>query len=439
MMEDEKSPTVTSFLAVFTIILALATSLWRLWNWPIFVAVISGKISPVIPQIQAADKTISLFGLNGQMLLHGIISAGAVTLILVRRFQVRDRRFWLALLPGILLMALAALSLSWSVVPQQTSNRILPFVALTCAGVILGLTSRENEILTALEIFSIGVIVACFFALWRYPTNATMTAQGAFAWRGIFLHKNYLGLAMTVANLIFLVRLFEFRRQHWILWLARLGLYALTLFMLLKSNAKASLVALIAATLLLALGFATLRWGHRLNKRHWILVTCAGVAGMVLLWLARQPILDILGRSSALTGRIPLWSVLVPYIAARPLLGYGFGDAFWNKYQGTIDIGGTWHPPHAHNAFVDFALALGLLGLALVLILLVEIFVLDLRHFLRVRLTEAMWPLLLLALSVLISMAESLLASQAYFLWTLLLLSFGLTLRGELAAAGASR
>jgi O-antigen ligase len=208
--------------------------------------------------------------------------------------------------------------------------------------------------------------------------------------------------------------------------------------MLLESNAKANLVALIAAYLLLALGFAYLKWGHRLNKTHWVLVTCAGVASLLLLWLARQPILDILGRSSALTGRTPLWSSLLPFIADRPLLGYGFGDAFWNKYQYAIALGGTWHPPHAHNAFVDFALALGLLGLALVLILILEIFVLDLRYFLRVRLTMAMWPLLLLALSVLVSMAESLLASQSYFFWTLLLLSLGFTLRAELVPVAPS-
>lgn len=77
----------------------------------------------------------------------------------------------------------------------------------------------------------------------------------------------------------------------------------------------------------------------------------------------------LLGRSDlsatqTLSGRIPLWTQLLPYIWERPFLGYGFGG-FWTSDR-VIDISGQvgWGVPGAHNGFIDIILGIGILGVA---------------------------------------------------------------------------
>lgn len=435
---NARSSKLISGLAVLGIILTLAASMWRLWNWPILAAVINAKITAIIPQIQATDSgDLSISGVDAKLFFYAAILIGAVTLVLVRRFQVADRRFWIALLPPVLVMILAGLSVSWSVAPAHTSSQLLSFFALTIAALLFGLASREDEILLALEVFSAGVILASLIALLRYPhpTGATMVVLKVSSWRGIFIHKNYLGLTMALANAVFLLRAFHPRRQHWIWRALRLSGFALALFMLFRTNARTSLLVLIAMYVVLALGFAYLKWGHRLSRKHWILLTSSAVAGLALLWIGRRSVLALLGRNATLTGRTWLWRVLAGWIAHRPVLGFGFGQAFWIARKGRPFRNRPWLPSQAHNMYIDFALSLGWVGLVLLLILILETLVLDLRYFLRARSVLSLWPLLLLAVVVIAGMAESFLASNTYFLWTLLILAFGFTLRAGLAPA----
>jgi exopolysaccharide production protein ExoQ len=441
---NSKWPAAISALAIFGTILSLATSMWRLWNWPILSAIINARIAPIIPQIHATDRGVLIvFGQSGPQLLSLAALACAAAVLAMRRARPISWYLGVALLPCLLVILLALFSISWSVAPGNTRAQVLPFATLTVAVLILGMISTEEEILTALEIFSIGVIVASLFALLRYYEGATMVVNKSFAWRGIFVYKNNLGLAMALANAILLLRLFAFRSGDWPLTLFRLGMYAVTLLMLFMSNTMTSLVSLIAIYLLLGLALAYLKWGEHLKRKHWVLVTAATIAGFILLWAGRRPILGLFGRTPELTGRLPLWALLATYVAERPFLGYGFGQAFWRKYGRAIVLGRNWlivrgrgwRPGQAHNMFMEFALSLGLIGLALVLIMIAETLVLGLRHFLRARSIRAIWPLLLLALVVLVGMAESFVTSHTYFLWALVVLSFGFVLRAEFARA----
>ncbi|MEM6330602.1 MAG: O-antigen ligase family protein [Planctomycetota bacterium] len=74
-------------------------------------------------------------------------------------------------------------------------------------------------------------------------------------------------------------------------------------------------------------------------------------------------------QSSALTGRLPLWSLLMKESAGRHLQGAGFG-AFWNVRQ-TERVGDKllWYPRHAHSAYVETVLNIGVIGLAITLVL----------------------------------------------------------------------
>jgi exopolysaccharide production protein ExoQ len=84
------------------------------------------------------------------------------------------------------------------------------------------------------------------------------------------------------------------------------------------------------------------------------------------------PLVPYLTRGSvesttALTGRVPLWDVLLPEVAQRPWLGAGFA-AFWSpdKLRQLQLLLGEW-AVSAHNGFLEEALNTGVVGLAILL------------------------------------------------------------------------
>jgi exopolysaccharide production protein ExoQ len=72
--------------------------------------------------------------------------------------------------------------------------------------------------------------------------------------------------------------------------------------------------------------------------------------------------------TTSLTGRTSLWDALYAYLQERPWTGYGFG-AFWNpEFLAQIWSIIPWHPPVAHDGFLDEVLGTGLIGSALLLL-----------------------------------------------------------------------
>lgn len=75
----------------------------------------------------------------------------------------------------------------------------------------------------------------------------------------------------------------------------------------------------------------------------------------------------LLGRTDSqeattLTGRVPLWAELVPYIVDKPFFGYGY-DGFWTpERQLEISRRIGWPAPGGHSGFLDMTLGVGLPG-----------------------------------------------------------------------------
>ncbi len=84
-----------------------------------------------------------------------------------------------------------------------------------------------------------------------------------------------------------------------------------------------------------------------------------------------------------LTGRIEVWRELMPYIEARPWLGYGY-ESFWTTPR-LVDFGSSqgWAVPDAHNGFINFALGIGLPGSLLYTCVLGLAFARSVRQYVR--------------------------------------------------------
>jgi O-antigen ligase len=70
------------------------------------------------------------------------------------------------------------------------------------------------------------------------------------------------------------------------------------------------------------------------------------------------------------TGRTSIWQFALDSLAARPVTGYGYA-AFWGTPQVVYGLSqpGVWaaEAAHAHNAYLNLAVAIGIPGLLLVL------------------------------------------------------------------------
>lgn len=99
------------------------------------------------------------------------------------------------------------------------------------------------------------------------------------------------------------------------------------------------------------------------------------VGGMVVLAIEYPSLIfSLISRSDSLSGREQIWNAISASILRRPLGGYGF-DAFWSLTGGEasrVFASAGWVVTSAHNGFLNVGLELGLIGVALVSVVLLQ-------------------------------------------------------------------
>ncbi|WP_448383386.1 O-antigen ligase family protein [Desulfosoma sp.] len=255
----------------------------------------------------------------------------------------------------------AALSFLWSEGPDMTLRRTVGVTLTAVYAVALRLRFADEDFLKLLGWTVLVALATSFVLVAAAPHWAVMEFPHEGAWNGAFLHKNVLGRIAALGMLFFaFLRWIDDRPA---LWNGALALAALCLW---RSQSASSLVLVCA---LAGMGIA-LR--ELLQRTRWngptVLVIALGLAtaGYYAV-LNVDLLLHILRRDVTLTGRTPLWSVLLPMLQERFWTGYGF-RAFWLGWDGPsaeVYKAMTWFPEHAHNGFLDLWLELGFVGVIL--------------------------------------------------------------------------
>lgn len=231
------------------------------------------------------------------------------------------------------------------------------------------------------------------------------------AWRGVYIHKNIFGATMALTGILMYLQSVRLPKYRWLF----LGLAALALFCLQRSNsgmAKVILVTLMA--LLLFLRFIK-RLPPRLAFASMGVFLAVGVSVVILITQnAEYIIVEKLGKDMTLTGRTYIWPLLVEAIKKRPWLGYGY-DGFWQPWRESDnpalsirppELDG-FIPPNGHNGFLDIALQTGWIGLGVFIIsLLIDIYY-GVLYLTRTKEPESVLPLLIFTWIVLLSITES--------------------------------
>jgi len=133
----------------------------------------------------------------------------------------------------------------------------------------------------------------------------------------------------------------------------------------------------------------------------------------------------LLNKNATLTGRVPMWSLLLNNkFSIHSLIGGGFG-APWASEQFRLAIQNAvgWAPITAHNGYIDIYLHFGLIGL----ILLISVLFLCLYRAIRYAITEktllSFFPFIVLLFIFTVNVSESFFLEMESFGWFLLVFS----------------
>jgi exopolysaccharide production protein ExoQ len=262
----------------------------------------------------------------------------------------------------IALLLVAGGSMLWSIAPDVTARRTFALVCTTLGGVALASRFRWAALAEVAATAFAVLIVASFITCLLFPSIGVMTELFPGAWRGLWREKNGLGgmMAFGFCILSAAALLNPSRARLW--W----GFAALAVVLVLMSTSKTSLVSLMLG--IGALGFV---WIVRRGPAAGAAATWTGVTGVVLIaafiLFASDVFFAILGKDATLTGRTKIWSAALREIEQRPWLGYGY-QAVWGDKSGWgpfawISKNAGFSAQHAHNAWIEQWLGMGLLGL----------------------------------------------------------------------------
>jgi O-antigen ligase len=300
---------------------------------------------------------------------------GVVSLLRPSRVGLAPSRGRLACL--ISLALLIVLSAFWSDTPDISLKRsLIPVLTLVAA---LGAVKHWRPC----QVCSFVVMLAAAFLLVgigaEIASGSFLRADGRFAGT---LHPN--SQAVNCAALS-LASLALYRDPRWraegfwrLAWLALFG--AGTLFLLLTKSRTGTAAYLVGLLVLLTIGMPRSKKmlvyaGLAVLSASAILGAFAFNAGEgIEQFFARAVIMgrqqDMEGVSS-LTGRLPIWEAILHDVAERPLVGYGYGG-FWTPYRVvSYSYIHDWEFTHAHSAYLETLLHVGLVGLVIGLALVV--------------------------------------------------------------------
>jgi O-antigen ligase len=190
------------------------------------------------------------------------------------------------------------------------------------------------------------------------------------AWQGLFTQKNVCAEA-TLFLLTPALALPPLGRYGQLLRSAYIGICLLIIAM---TQSKTGW----AATLLYFAFFYGLRLLGRFGRKEGLPLAAVAfaMAAAAMAAVASYPaaLLSLAARSGSLSGRTAIWGAILASVLRRPVGGYGF-DAFWSLLHGEaarVFASTGWVVTSAHNGFLNLALELGLVGVALVIVTLLQ-------------------------------------------------------------------
>lgn len=398
---------------------------------------------PLIKDVSQLPLLQHLSSNQLQLFLNLPIFIGNILLFIgnlakVRLLITKERLLWWFL-------AVALISILWCNVPTVTLRNVFVLSNATLLGIYFAACYSWKQQLQLLAwAFGIITVLSVLFIIFlphygvmgldRFISTKAEEMQHTDSWRGIYVHKNHLGLMMSLSGLVFFflakskdttfnVKVFDSskfalpsaKKTIFNSWIA-LVVFSLACVLIVGSDSVSSLVFL-----LVPITF----W---LLYRIWCWIYTLGVPFLmgsyfitggltVLLIIYLEKILAIVNKDFTLSTRTRLWVILWDNIWELPWLGYGYGG-FWQVTDASKEIQRTIGAFHGHNGFLDLWLDLGLLGLSVFIGSFISAWFLAITYFKQTRTIQASWSIAYLLFFLLANISESSLLGQKA-LWLL--------------------
>ena len=314
-------------------------------------------------------------------------------------------------LPFLLLLAWTIASLAWTDSRASTFYELRANMSLVVATmVVASLAPLADLVSWQVRAFWWSLVLTIAVLILDPASRISgVVGRGTLqAWRGGFIHKN--GLATFAAFAVPWVLAFEMRRPR--KWLT----LAVIVVLVVGSRSATGVVAVFLAAAVWG-WLAIVQRRSSLPRTHLVAVTIPVVLFCALaIWSSLGTVAQLLGKELTLTGRTAIWREGLEAAAKQPLAGYGPGGLYsWPWSDETVRIlheAGFWHN-HMHNGFLEVQLALGLVGVALVLALLLSCLKDGIRLWRREP-TIARWLLTCVALIGTMAASERTLAAPGW-------------------------
>jgi O-antigen ligase len=259
-------------------------------------------------------------------------------------------------------------------VVASTAWSQFPFVTLKYAGSLacgtffaFFLTRRFSPSQQLQLLYQLGWIALLLsFALaifWPCYGQVLDMELGTNVWRGIYDYKN----ACAIPT-VFLLSVAIFLRAHGVLSLFfRTGYILLSVLLVLMTGSRTGWVLLSTLAIYYFAMMAIQKIGHTERARMLFLSVGVALSSLALVSHCITLITQLIGKDISLTGRTNIWKAVIAAGSKHPILGYGYMSFFQNVQDEAPDvalqIGLNVHA--AHNGFLDVWLALGVIGLGL--------------------------------------------------------------------------
>jgi exopolysaccharide production protein ExoQ len=421
--------TVGILIVVFTLFIVI----WRILLWEILNPLIIANIYRLMalfnmPTVEVVIEWTPLVRLMSQFVI-----AAVIVVLGIRSRYVRRKEFWLMSIPLLAILIISIASQFWSLNAANTVKRSWFLLATMLGGIYIGLEIRRSRIVLLFEILSAIIVLSSYVIVFLYPKQGIMTFDAPGAWRGLFDYKSFAGQMIAFAGTMFLFRFANFKNERWLIRIYSFVLLLLSLYFLVKTQNKTAMGVFLIIAVILVLVFLFNKWGGLLKPIHWwILGALAGV-GILAFWLGRNAFFGLLGMDASLTGRVPIWIALIPFINQQLFFGYGFGEVFWySHYLEEFWKVAPWKAGLAHSGYVESIVDTGLVGFFIWIVFLIEVGYLSLRHFFMERTLYSLIFFAWFVQVILNNVTENLLGTYEAFYFLLLVISFAYTIREKL-------
>ena len=335
---------------------------------------------------EAWRNSISWYG-------FGAVVAIVVTLTAIVLVRNRHSVRWGSLpFPLLAFLGFATVSIAWSYYPGYTTLGAVLQTLNAAAAITLAVTLTWSEILLALGVairiilglsFAFEFVVAAFvrhpiFPVWVVPDDPKHPAALLYWSRdllfssakiqGIVGNSSLLAMVALIGVIVFALQVAN--RSVSRFW----GLFWLLVALITVAITKSAtiIVALVVVTVVAAVILLKRRARTAAKRRRTSIGLGIGVLGLVATALVlHAPLLNALGKNSTLTGRTHIWQAVIGLAEKRPAVGWGW-LSYWvvwiEPFKNLVSAGGV-QVAHAHNAWLDVWLQLGIVGLVLFIIL----------------------------------------------------------------------